>query len=123
MLGPADDADRHGGHAVGDFLLLGLALTQADAGQGRVGEHAVGQGALAGRAFAAVQQRVAHHAVVVVGEVRELRAGVNVAQRVDAAHIGTQISIDENVAFVVSFNAREAQAQLVGVGRAARGYQ
>nr|GFD24841.1 hypothetical protein [Tanacetum cinerariifolium] len=124
LLGAAYFLYGREAHAVGHLLFPGLVFAQANAGELRGSEHAVGEGALFGRAARPlVQQVVAHHPKIVVADVRKLRPAVHVAQRIDVRHIALQHIVDLNKSFLIQLNAGRFQAQAVGIGLAASGHE
>ena len=97
-----------------------LTLGQAHGRQRRV--HVNGRShclTVLGGAGTVTDQLGEHHAVVIHGDVGELRAAVHVTERENVRHGAAQVLIHDNCAAVVGFDAGVLQAQTLGGGLAA----
>src|SRR5262249_50826690 len=99
----------------------GLLLGHADAPELRVGEHGVGHEPAVGRELLAFDQVAVDDLVIVVGDVRECRAALDVAQGPDARHVRLQPAVDADEAVAVQLHPGVLQPQVVGVRAAAGG--
>ena len=97
-------------------LRLRLGFGQADVGQFRVDEQAIGNHAIARRAIAAVEI-AEHDAKIVLAHVGELRTAGTVAHGPNVGGRGLQPLVDSNIAARVQLNTGLADVDSIRVGR------
>ena len=111
----------HAGDADGAILRAGLRFGEADAAKLRVDEDGVGHKSIGSGGAAVFQQVGAQDAEIVVGNVREGRAPLDVAERKDVFRGGFELFVNVDEAASIGRNRGGGKVQRVGVGDAARG--
>ena len=112
-------AHRQPRDARGDAVALRIAFAQSDPGEGRVGEHAIGNQPIA-RAACRAGQIVPDDPEVVDGCVRELGAPGAFPHGPDVGRTRLQPLVDANIAPTVQLNAGLLEPEPGGVRRAPR---
>ena len=99
-----------------------FTLTQSDARQWRVGEHAIRNQPVT-RAAVAAGEVVANDPKIIHGRMRELRTAGALADRPDCGRARLQPLVDANVAAIVQIDPGHIEADPVGIRNASRGDQ
>ena len=101
-----------------------FVLGHANAGEGRGGEHGIGDGPARRSGTSSVSQQVGRHdAVVVVGDVGELVLAAHVAEGPYVGHGGTQVIVGDDPAMIRQVHAGSLHVQAFQVGAPPDGHQ
>src|SRR5262249_44799038 len=100
-----------------------LFFGQAHTTELRIGEDGVGDEAAVGGEILLLDEIRVHDLVVVVGDVREGRAALDVPQRPDVRYVGLKTPVDLDEPFARELYTGGFQAQVIRVGPASRGDQ
>ena len=113
--------ERHGHPGYTDLpsALLRFGFRHAHPAQLRIHEDGIGHHAVAHRALAAIEQVGFQNAVVVVGDVGELRTSLHIANDVNPRGRGLQPLVGADKAPLVGLNAGRSGFERVGVGHPA----
>jgi len=119
--GAGDVVHGHFGDADGAVLRAGFRFGEADAAELRVDEDGVGHETIGGGGAAVFEQIGAKDAEIIVGNVGEGGAALNVAEGVDVLRGGFELFVDADEAAGVGRDGGGGKIQCVGVGNASGG--
>jgi hypothetical protein len=121
--GAGDVIHGHFGYTDRAILRAGFGFGETDAAKLRVDEDGVGHQAIGSGGAAAFEQVGAQDAEIVVGNVRESGAALDVAEGEDVLRGGFELFVDADEAVGIGRDCGGEEIQRVGVGNASSGHE